>query len=120
VFIGNVRDHGDLCAIGPGCHSGNFDEWVLTEQKRGKGEWAGLKGGAWGHVRNACRPITTSHVPEVTYYFISLRCCRDADPSSSASSALPSKPGDPPLWTPPPAPTRKPPGGKLSRCWTPK
>jgi sulfatase modifying factor 1 len=110
----------ESCKSGFGVYdlTGNFDEWVLTEQKRGKGEWAGLKGGAWGRVRNACRPITTSHVPEFTYYFISLRCCRDA--AQSASPAVAPKPGEPPLWIPPPAPTPKPPGGKLSRGWTPK
>jgi formylglycine-generating enzyme required for sulfatase activity len=64
--------------------TGNFDEWVTREapaQPRRKDDtslWAGLKGGAWGHVRNACRPMTTSHVPEFAYYFISFRCCADA------------------------------------------
>lgn len=71
----------------PGCVSpfgvfdltGNMDEWV-TRTKRNdkeKSEWAGLKGGAWGHVRNACRPMTTSHPPDFTYYFITFRCCKD-------------------------------------------
>jgi hypothetical protein len=40
--------------------------------------WAALKGGAWGHVRNACRPLTTSHSPGWTYYFVAFRCCADA------------------------------------------
>lgn len=59
--------------------TGNFDEWVrLDEPKPGaRSKQAGLKGGAWGHVRNACRPVTTSHAPEFTYYFISFRCCKD-------------------------------------------
>ena len=71
----------------PGCVSeydaydltGNFDEWVMADRDRPKarGRLAALKGGAWGHVRNACRPVTTSHEPEFTYYFVSLRCCRD-------------------------------------------
>jgi formylglycine-generating enzyme required for sulfatase activity len=71
----------------PGCVSdfgvfdltGNFDEWVRLDQPKPKArsQMAGLKGGAWGHVRNACRPITTSHAPEFTYYFISFRCCKD-------------------------------------------
>ena len=76
----------------PGCVSGygvfdltgNFDEWTRLDQpnpnKRSK--MAVLKGGAWGHVRNACRPVTTSHAPEFTYYFISFRCCRDSAPKS--------------------------------------
>jgi formylglycine-generating enzyme len=71
------------CVSGYGVHdlTGNFDEWVTSDQRPGAGDkskWAGLKGGAWGHVRNACRPMTTSHPPEFTYYFISFRCCADA------------------------------------------
>jgi formylglycine-generating enzyme required for sulfatase activity len=59
--------------------TGNFDEWVTVDQRvDDKSEWAGLKGGAWGHVRNACRPMTTSHPPDFTYYFIAFRCCREA------------------------------------------
>ena len=38
------------------------------------------------HVRNACRPVTTSHPPDFTYYFISFRCCADVQPSSVATS----------------------------------
>src|SRR5262245_26101787 len=58
------------CVSGFGVHdlTGNFDEWVNSEENKGKSKWAGLKGGAWGHVRNACRPMTTSHPPEFTYY----------------------------------------------------
>ncbi len=59
--------------------TGNFDEWALADHDRPKEKaiFAALKGGAWGHVRNACRPVTTSHDPLFTYYFVSLRCCRD-------------------------------------------
>jgi formylglycine-generating enzyme required for sulfatase activity len=69
------------CVSGFGVHdlTGNFDEWVTVDQRvDDKSGWAGLKGGAWGHVRNACRPMTTSHPPEFTYYFIAFRCCREA------------------------------------------
>jgi formylglycine-generating enzyme len=72
------------CASGFGVHdmTGNFDEWVTAERphngKYDKSEWAALKGGAWGHVRNACRPTTTSHPPDFAYYFIAFRCCKDA------------------------------------------
>jgi sulfatase-modifying factor enzyme 1 len=69
------------CVSGYGVHdmTGNFDEWVTSDfAPEDKSEWAGLKGGAWGHVRNACRPMTTSHPPDFTYYFISFRCCADA------------------------------------------
>jgi sulfatase modifying factor 1 len=65
--------------------TGNFDEWVTADRphtgKYDKSEWAALKGGAWGHVRNACRPTTTSHPPDFTYYFIAFRCCKDASGS---------------------------------------
>ena len=59
--------------------TGNVDEWVRAdeERKNRRSRFAGLKGGAWGHVRNACRPVTTSHPPDFTYYFISFRCCAD-------------------------------------------
>jgi hypothetical protein len=61
------------CKSGFGVHdqTGNVDEWVMLEKKRGEGGWAGLKGGGWGHVRNACRPVTTSHAPEFTLLFYS-------------------------------------------------
>jgi formylglycine-generating enzyme len=61
--------------------TGNVDEWVRADVERQgrRSRFAGLKGGAWGHVRNACRPVTTSHPPDFTYYFIGFRCC--ADPS---------------------------------------
>lgn len=59
--------------------TGNFDEWTRADRERPtkRAKSAALKGGAWGHVRNACRPVTTSHEPEFTYYFVSFRCCSD-------------------------------------------
>ncbi|MCA9630515.1 MAG: SUMF1/EgtB/PvdO family nonheme iron enzyme [Myxococcales bacterium] len=70
------------CVSDYGVHdlTGNFDEWALADHDRPKQRavFAALKGGAWGHVRNACRPVTTSHEPEFTYYFVSFRCCADA------------------------------------------
>jgi sulfatase modifying factor 1 len=69
------------CQSGFGVHdmTGNFDEWVTADKTHDdKSQWTGLKGGAWGHVRNACRPVTTSHPPDFTYYFIAFRCCKDA------------------------------------------
>lgn len=59
--------------------TGNVDEWVRADQERKqrRSGVAALKGGAWGHVRNACRPVTTSHPPDFTYYFIGFRCCAD-------------------------------------------
>lgn len=102
------------CVSGFGVHdlTGNVDEWVNAEKTYEKSRFAGLKGGAWGHVRNACRPMTVSHPPEFTYYFISFRCCADAAPDPAAAS-------DPKLWTPPKQPAPKKPGA-LGRGWTPK
>jgi formylglycine-generating enzyme len=101
------------CVSGFGVHdlTGNVDEWVNSEHNKGKAMWAGLKGGAWGHVRNACRPMTTSHPPEFTYYFISFRCCQDAAPDPEAAK-------DATLWTPPRQHDAMPPGGRVSRGWT--
>jgi formylglycine-generating enzyme len=92
--------------------TGNVDEWVNAEKTYEKSKWAGLKGGAWGHVRNACRPMTVSHPPDFTYYFISFRCCADAAPDPEASK-------DPALWRPPPQPRPAHPQGKPSPGWTP-
>jgi sulfatase modifying factor 1 len=71
----------ESCKSGFGVYdmTGNVDEWVSSDQPpRERSKWAGLKGGAWGHVRSQCRPMTTSHEPEFTYYFVGFRCCRDA------------------------------------------
>ncbi len=69
------------CVSGYGVYdmTGNFDEWTLAAHDRPKEHavFAALKGGAWGHVRNACRPVTTSHYPTFSYYFVSTRCCKD-------------------------------------------
>jgi formylglycine-generating enzyme len=80
----------EACKSGFGVYdmTGNLDEWVTSDEPaHDKSEWAGLKGGAWGHVRSQCRPMTTSHEPEFRYYFVGFRCCRDAEGS--------------PRWTPP-------------------
>ncbi len=102
------------CTSGFGVHdlTGNVDEWVNAEKEHDKSKWAGLKGGAWGHVRNACRPMTVSHPPEFTYYFISFRCCADAAPDEAAMN-------DPHLWRPPPQHPIEAPKGVVSRGWTP-
>jgi len=106
------------CVSGFGVYdlTGNFDEWVLAEEEIGDSKWAKLKGGAWGHVRNACRPFTTKHPPEFTYYFISFRCCADPahDPDADAGAT------DPQWWAPPPVPRHPDPSGKISPGWTPK
>jgi hypothetical protein len=71
----------ETCRSGFGVYDlpGNVDEWVTSDSApREKSKWAGLKGGAWGHVRSQCRPETFSHDPEFYYYFVGFRCCRDA------------------------------------------
>jgi hypothetical protein len=77
VPSGSMED----CRSGFGVYdlTGNFDEWVTSDEPpRERSKWAGLKGGGWGHVRSQCRPMTYSHEPEFTYYFVGFRCCRDA------------------------------------------
>jgi sulfatase modifying factor 1 len=75
------------CVSDYGVHdlTGNVDEWALAdhERPRERAKFSALKGGAWGHVRNACRPVTTSHVPEFRYYFIGFRCCSDVSKQQS-------------------------------------
>jgi hypothetical protein len=116
-------DQSVLSGAMPACQSGfevhdltgNFDEWVRTETIRGEGQWAGLKGGAWGFVRNACRPITTKHVAHWSYYFVSFRCCADPD----LALVVPSADG-PPTWSPPNTPPPKHPAHRaLDRGFTP-
>jgi hypothetical protein len=71
----------EACTSGFGVHdlTGNIDEWVVSDvAPREKSLWAGLKGGAWGHVRSQCRPMTFSHDPSFAYYFVGLRCCENA------------------------------------------
>jgi formylglycine-generating enzyme required for sulfatase activity len=71
--------------------TGNVDEWVRADQERKqrRSGVAALKGGAWGHVRNACRPVTTSHPPDFKYYFIGFRCCSDTARARSGDDAAP-------------------------------
>lgn len=104
------------CVSGFGVHdlTGNMDEWVTADEDTHKpSRWAGLKGGAWGHVRNACRPMTTSHPPEFTYYFISFRCCGEASGEREAE-----KDGKGKIWKAPPLARHPAPGEKVSKGWT--
>lgn len=91
------------CTSGFGVHdqTGNVDEWVASDvAPREKSMWSGLKGGAWGHVRSQCRPMTFSHDPSFAYYFVGFRCCQDASgapewtPSPQAMRAPPVEPHD--------------------------
>jgi sulfatase modifying factor 1 len=82
------------CVSDFGVHdlTGNVDEWARADHDRPRehAKFAALKGGAWGHVRNACRPVTTSHPPEFRYYFIGFRCCSDVAGAARGDSAPPS------------------------------
>ena len=93
----------ETCSSGFGVRdmTGNVDEWVVSDEPpREKSKWAGLKGGAWGHVRSQCRPMTYSHEPEFRYYFVGFRCCHDAEgaaqwtPSRQAVPAPEVEPND--------------------------
>ncbi len=89
----------ETCKSGFGVYDlpGNFDEWAINDGKpREKATFNALKGGAWGHVRSQCRPTTYSHEPEFTYYFVSFRCCRDADDGAPEARWQPSPDAVPP------------------------
>lgn len=66
------------CVSPYGVHdlTGNVDEWVVNES--GTPYKSGSKGGYWGPVRNACRPMTTSHYEQFAFYQLGFRCCADA------------------------------------------
>jgi formylglycine-generating enzyme len=53
--------------------TGNVDEWVVNE--KGQPFKSGLKGGYWGPVRDRCRPMTTAHAEDFSYYQVGFRCC---------------------------------------------
>jgi formylglycine-generating enzyme len=105
--------------------TGNVDEWVVSDEPpREKSKWAGLKGGAWGHVRSQCRPMTYSHEPEFTYYFVGFRCCRDvpgAPPWTPSRDAIPAPSVEPHDFAPDAIVPIEPPGpSKTKFTWVPK
>jgi sulfatase modifying factor 1 len=105
--------------------TGNFDEWVVSDEPpREKSKWAGLKGGAWGHVRSQCRPMTYSHEPEFRYYFVGFRCCRDvagAPPWMPSPSAMPAPSVEAHDFAREPIVAIRPPGpSKTKFTWVPK
>jgi hypothetical protein len=71
--------------------TGNVDEWVVNES--GKPFKSGLKGGYWGPVRDRCRPMTTAHNEEFSFYQIGFRCCGEPSASPAAPAANSAKAG---------------------------
>ncbi len=106
---------------------GNFDEWVVSDEApRERSKWAGLKGGAWGHVRSQCRPMTFSHDPSFTYYFVGFRCCSDLEGAPrwvASSQAMPAPEVEPHDFAPDPIVVTDAPGPtktKFSRTGRPE
>ncbi len=64
----------EACVSPYGVHdmTGNVDEWVANESA--KPYKSGLKGGYWGPVRDRCRPMTTAHNEDFSFYQIGFRC----------------------------------------------
>jgi formylglycine-generating enzyme len=89
------------CVSPYGVHdmTGNVDEWVVNEGGTISANpfKSGLKGGYWGPVRDRCRPMTTVHGPDFSFYQIGFRCCSDVPATKPASSpaAPPSNKGVP-------------------------
>jgi sulfatase-modifying factor enzyme 1 len=90
--------------------TGNVDEWVVNEggSMTANPFKSGLKGGYWGPVRDRCRPMTTVHGPDFSFYQIGFRCCGDAPGAAAAPGTTKPAPAGPPGKTVPstnPAPS---------------
>ncbi len=59
--------------------NGNVNEWVDLPSEKPPNR-SGLKGGWWGPIRCACRPLVTFHKEEDYGYEQGFRCCKDASP----------------------------------------
>ncbi len=71
--------------------AGNVDEWVVNESKFPY--QSGSKGGYWGPVRTRCRPMTTAHYEDFSFYQLGFRCCGDADKKPAAGAPAVAAPG---------------------------
>ncbi len=81
----------ESCVSPYGVHdmTGNVDEWVVNEN--GRPYQSGLKGGYWGPVRTRCRPMTTAHNEDFSFYQIGFRCCGEVEGASK--KGVPGAPG---------------------------
>ena len=72
----------ERCVSSFGVHdmTGNVDEFVnyIKGNKDKDPFFSSLKGGYWGPVRARCRPTTTAHGPDFSFYQIGFRCCTDS------------------------------------------
>ncbi len=92
--IESGRLEGCVSPFGVHDMTGNVDEFVINEDHFDQPETeehkpppiSGLKGGYWGPIRAACRPITTAHGERFRFYQVGFRCCRNAktDPDGVA------------------------------------
>jgi len=80
--VASGEQEGCVSSFGVRDMTGNVDEWVINEdyfsdkpEKTGYAFLSGLKGGYWGPIRAACRPMTTAHEETFRFYQIGFRCC---------------------------------------------
>lgn len=88
--IESGRLEGCVSPFGVHDMTGNVDEWTLNEDHFDQPETedhkppyiSGLKGGYWGPIRAACRPITTAHDELFRFYQVGFRCCANTKSDS--------------------------------------
>jgi hypothetical protein len=87
LWQGEPSGSREACVSPYGVHdmTGNVDEWVVNES--GKPYQSGLKGGYWGPVRTRCRPMTTAHGEDFSFYQIGFRCCGDVPTAAAPATA---------------------------------
>ncbi|MDB4996708.1 MAG: Protein kinase domain protein [Myxococcaceae bacterium] len=95
LWQGEPSGSREACVSPYGVHdmTGNVDEWVVNES--GHPFKSGLKGGYWGPVRTRCRPMTTAHNEDFSFYQIGFRCCGDAAGAATPKSDAPGGVGSP-------------------------
>jgi hypothetical protein len=91
LWQGEPSGSREACVSPYGVHdmTGNVDEWVANESA--KPYKSGLKGGYWGPVRDRCRPMTTAHNEDFSFYQIGFRCCADPEAPSTSPTTAPNK-----------------------------